>query len=66
MGIMLGVFYYRRMFAAIDVLLATLGWAGVVDGLVCWREGVGGKAIFRAVAGIGIGLLGVWGITEGA
>lgn len=66
MGFMLYIFYYKRMFSSIDILLLTLGWAGVVDGIVCWREGVPGRAIFRAASGAVIAVMGGLGITAGA
>jgi hypothetical protein len=65
MGLALYAFYYRRLYSAIDILMLCLGWAGVIDGYVCWMEGVPGRAVFRASAGVIIAGLGALKLTEG-
>lgn len=64
-GIAMYVFYYRRMYSSIDVLLLCLGWAGVIDGYVCWKEGAERDGWFRLVSGMAIAVFGAIGITAG-
>ena len=64
-GLALFTFYFQAQFAAVDVLLATLGYVGLVDGYVCWKEGVKGKAVFRTLSGLLISLWGLTGMTSG-
>lgn len=65
MGLALYAFYYRRLYSAIDILMLCLGWAGVIDGYVCWREEVPDRAVFRALSGAIIAGLGALKLTEG-
>lgn len=65
MGLVLYLFHYRRLYSAIDILMLCLGWAGVVDGYVCWKEGVPGRAVFRALSGAILAGLGALKFTEG-
>ena len=42
-----------------DILLASMAWVGVVDGVVCYRDGEKGSVVMR------VGLTGVvagWGV----
>lgn len=65
MGVMLYTFWLKRMYSAMDIILICLGWAGVADGYVCWKEGVPGTGVFRLVSGLVLAGLGAAGITEG-
>jgi hypothetical protein len=57
-GLALFTFYFQEKFEAVDTILFILGYVGLVDGYVCWRESVPGKAVFRASSG---GLIAAWG-----
>ncbi|KAL4781647.1 hypothetical protein BJX76DRAFT_363447 [Aspergillus varians] len=63
LGLTLGTFYAQGKLAEFDTVLAILGYVGLVDGYVCWIEGVPGKAVFRTVSGLVISAWGVWGMT---
>ena len=65
-GLSLFVFYFQGSFAAVDTVLAILSYVGLVDGYVCWREGVPKKAIFRLVSGLLIAAWGWFGMTTGS
>lgn len=63
MGIALWGMYLGGHFAAMDILIASLGWVAVVDGIVCAREGAEGAVVMRVgVTGV-IALWGVLGMT---
>ena len=64
-GLALFTFYYRGNFAAVDTVLATLGYVGLVDGYVGGREGVPNTGVFRLVSGALFGAWGWWGLTAG-
>ncbi|KAJ7356623.1 hypothetical protein DFH08DRAFT_849556 [Mycena albidolilacea] len=63
-GLALLMFYYRRNYSAFDTVMATLFYVGVVDGYVCWLEGVSGKALFRFGSGVLISGWGFLGLTS--
>lgn len=65
-GLALFTFYFQGKLAEFDTILAILGYVGLVDGYVCWREGVPNKAIFRTVSGLLIAAWGWFGMTTGA
>lgn len=65
MGLALYTFYFRRLYSAMDIIMMFLGWAGAVDGYICWKEDVPGKAMFRLLAGLVIAGLGAMGINGG-
>lgn len=65
MGLAIITFYYRRMYSSVDVIFLTLGWAGVVDGYVCWIEGAESTAWFRFLSGLIVASLGWYGVTAG-
>ncbi|KAF1952228.1 hypothetical protein CC80DRAFT_495563 [Byssothecium circinans] len=51
MGVLVFAAYARGDYVAVDFILALMGvFFGPVDVFVCWREGVGGKALFRGVS----------------
>ncbi|KAK7064829.1 multicopper oxidase type 1, secreted [Favolaschia claudopus] len=62
-GLALFAFYLRKQYAAFDTVLASLFYVGLVDGYVCWQEGVPGKALFRFCSGLIIGGWGFLGLT---
>lgn len=65
MGLALYMFYFRRLYSAMDIIMMLLGWAGAVDGYICWKEDVPGKAMFRLLSGLIIAALGAMGVNEG-
>lgn len=64
-GLLLFGLYAKGMYDAIDIALMTLAYAGVVEGLVCWKEGNGGKGLWRGVCALFYGTLGLMGMTQG-
>ncbi|KAI9644960.1 hypothetical protein NHQ30_006995 [Ciborinia camelliae] len=64
-GIALFTFYFQGKYTAVDTVLATLGYVGLVDGYVCWCEGVPNKAVFRFLSGVLISAWGWLGMTAG-
>ena len=65
LGLALFTFYIQEKLAAVDTILLLLGYVGLVDGYVCWLEGVPGKAVFRLTSGLLIAAWGWFGMTEG-
>ncbi|CAG8981796.1 hypothetical protein HYALB_00004739 [Hymenoscyphus albidus] len=66
LGLTLFVFYFQEKLAAVDTIMLLLGYVGLVDGYVCWLEGVPKKAMFRLASGLLIAGCGWFGLTEGA
>ncbi|KKZ59885.1 hypothetical protein EMCG_05271 [[Emmonsia] crescens] len=64
-GFTLLTFYYQEKLAEFDTILIILAYLGFVDGYVCWREGMPGKAIFRTSMGLLIAAWGWFGMTGG-
>jgi hypothetical protein len=64
-GIAIWMLYFRKPYEAIDIVLTSIGWIGVVDGYVCWKEGVPGKAVMRSTSSFLAALWGVFGMTAG-
>ncbi|EEH48600.2 uncharacterized protein PADG_04679 [Paracoccidioides brasiliensis Pb18] len=64
-GLALWAFYSQGKLAEFDTILITLGYVGLVDGYVCWREGVPVRAVFRVTSGVLIAAWGWYGMTEG-
>lgn len=62
-GIALFTFYLQGHLEALDTILLILGYVGLVDGYVCWLEGVPGKATFRTLSGTLIAAWGWYGMT---
>lgn len=57
-------FYFAGKFDEVDTVMVIMGsYVGAVDAYVCWREGVGGKAVFRGLSGAAIAAWGWWGMT---
>ncbi|KAK2736780.1 hypothetical protein FQN57_000552 [Myotisia sp. PD_48] len=64
-GLVLFTFYFQNKLAEVDTVLSLLGYIGLADGYVCWREGVPKKAAFRAVSGLLIAAWGWFGLSQG-
>ncbi len=64
-GLALFTFYFQEKFAAVDTILAILGYVGFVDGYVCRLEDVPGKAVSRTISGVLIAAWGWFGMTAG-
>ncbi|KAL2373219.1 hypothetical protein RJ035_003317 [Blastomyces gilchristii] len=64
-GITLLTFYSQDKLTEFDTILVILAYLGLVDGYVCWREGMPGKAAFRAAVGFLIAAWGWCGMTVG-
>lgn len=62
-GMLMYYFYGKGQYAAIDAILASLAYAGMIDGYVCWREGARGSAIFRLASSVLVAGLGAMGVT---
>ncbi|KAK3181956.1 hypothetical protein K4F52_006695 [Lecanicillium sp. MT-2017a] len=66
-GMMIFALYAQGDLAAVDVVLAIMGFVlGVVDLVVCYKAGVPGRGWFRLSAGVVIGMWGAFGITKGS
>lgn len=60
------IFYQQERFADVDTVMLVMGaYLGLVDGYVCWKEGMSGKAVFRCVSGMVIAGFGMTSLTEG-
>ncbi|TVY37082.1 hypothetical protein LSUB1_G006443 [Lachnellula subtilissima] len=59
LGMAIWGLYLTRQYRAVDVVLASMSWIAVVDGLVCYQEGAYRTAVWRAIS---TGVLGVWGL----
>ncbi|MCJ1311561.1 hypothetical protein MMC25_005234 [Agyrium rufum] len=57
------IFYAQGNLGAVDVIMSLLGYVGVVDAWVCWREGEKGVAVKRLLAAGFVGGWGVLGLT---
>ncbi|KAB8073003.1 hypothetical protein BDV29DRAFT_158025 [Aspergillus leporis] len=64
-GLALFTFYSQAKLEEVDTILIILGYVGLADGYVCWREGVPDKAVFRTVSGLVIAACGWFGMTAG-
>jgi hypothetical protein len=50
-GLALVTFYFQGKLVEFNTILAILRYVGLVDGYVCWREGMPNKAVFRTFSG---------------
>ena len=64
-GLAIYAFHYQQMYSSVDILLACLGYVGLIDGYVCWKEGMPGRAVFRLTSGLLICAWGFFGVTAG-
>ncbi|KAM5439824.1 hypothetical protein MferCBS31731_004234 [Microsporum ferrugineum] len=62
--LVLFAFYFQGKFREVDTIMVILAYLGLVDGYVCWREGVPGTALFRATSGLLIAGWGWFGLTS--
>jgi hypothetical protein len=65
-GMAIFTFYFQGKLEAVDTILAILGYVGLVDGYVCWSEGMPDKAVFRTASGLAIAAWGWFGMTVGS
>jgi hypothetical protein len=63
-GLALAILYIQGKLAEFDTVLSVLWYVGLVDGYVCWREGVPGHGVFRATSGVVIAAWGLFGLTS--
>ncbi|KAJ0426921.1 hypothetical protein BJY00DRAFT_3087 [Aspergillus carlsbadensis] len=64
-GLILWAFYAQGKLVEFDTILAIFGtWVGLVDGAVCWNQGMRGKGAVRAVSGAIVAFWGVKGLTS--
>ncbi|KAK5991834.1 hypothetical protein PT974_05220 [Cladobotryum mycophilum] len=48
LGVLMLVFYHQNKLAEVDTIMSIIGaYLGLVDGYICWKEGMPGKAVFR-------------------
>lgn len=64
-GAAIWLLYLQGKLGSVDTVLSCVGIVGLVDGWVCWREGIIGTAWFRAANGLFFGGWGVLGLTAG-
>ncbi|KAJ7500980.1 hypothetical protein B0H11DRAFT_2374948 [Mycena galericulata] len=64
-GLAIFVFYAQGNMVVVDTLLTLLAYVGAVDGYVCWKEGVPGKAVFRASCATFFAAWGALRMTQG-
>ncbi|KAI0204574.1 hypothetical protein F4808DRAFT_347553 [Astrocystis sublimbata] len=62
-GALIVIFYSQGKFDAVDTVLLTTPYTGLVEGYLVWKEGRRGKAVFRAVTGFLFGACGMAGLT---
>ncbi|KAK3314972.1 hypothetical protein B0H66DRAFT_328836 [Apodospora peruviana] len=64
LGLLTWMYYLGGQYEVVDTILAVFGfYAGVVDGIVVWKTGNRGKAVFRVVGSGVIGVCGAVGLT---
>lgn len=59
LGLGLLLLYANNQLAAMDIVFASMGWIGLIDWYVLWKEGLPGQAAFRAIS---TGLIAGWGL----
>ena len=65
-GLAMLIFHYQQKWAEFDLMMLLLGsLVGLIDGYVCWAEGVPGRAVFRATSGAVIAAWGWFGLHAG-
>ena len=65
LGLAIYMLYLQHMFSAVDTILVCLGVVGLLDGYICFGQGVRRTAAVRAIAGVLFGLWGLFGMTAG-
>ncbi|KAJ6537701.1 hypothetical protein B0H19DRAFT_1003421 [Mycena capillaripes] len=64
-GLLLFTFYFQNKLEAVDTVLVTLGYIGLSDAYVCWREGVPKRGLVRVASGMAFAVWGWLGMTAG-
>lgn len=64
-GMALWGMYLGGHFEAMDILIASTAWIGLIDGIVCREEGAAGSTVFRVGLTSVIALWGALGMTTG-
>ncbi|ROW15218.1 hypothetical protein VPNG_03077 [Cytospora leucostoma] len=65
-GMIIFALYGQGNFAAVDTVLAVMGlYVGVMDGYLCWREGLPRMALFRSASAFTVAAVGLAGCTAG-
>lgn len=64
-GLAIWGMYFGGHLEAIDILIASMFWVGLVDGWVCYKEGKPGSVMFRTGTTSVIALWGFLGMTSG-
>jgi hypothetical protein len=59
LGAAIWVLYLRGHFEAVDIVIASFGYVGIVDSYTCYKEGVPKAALNR---GLSTGLIALWGL----
>lgn len=57
--------FLRGWYEVVDGVLMGIGFLGLVDWWICWREGVPGKGSARGCLGVCVGVWGCVGGTKG-
>jgi hypothetical protein len=58
LGTLMLIFYIQHKLNEVNTIMIVMGgYLGVVDGYVCWREGVQNRAVFRSFSGL---LIAAW------
>ena len=65
LGLAIFAFHFQGRYEAVDTMMVTLGWVGLIDGYVSWMEGVKGRVAFRWIAGAVIAAMGWYGLHTG-
>ena len=64
-GIAIWGMYLRGHLEAMDILIASMAWMALIDGVVCLREGAPGSVMFRVPSTCAVALWGLPGMTSG-
>lgn len=64
-GLLLYTFYFQNKLEAVDIVLISLGYIGLSDAYVCWREGVPMRGLVRGGSGLAFAVWGWFGMTAG-
>jgi hypothetical protein len=62
-GLAIYAFYFQDKFEEVDTILLSLLYVGLIDGYVCWKEGVAGRGLFRFASGAFFAAWGWFGLT---
>jgi len=64
-GLAMGAMYFGGHYEAMDILIASMGWMSLIDGIVCRKEGAPGSTAFRVGLTTAVALWGLLGMTTG-